>query len=737
MTSQEHENPKSRERAAWAPYNFVPLPEAVVAAEQRPDRDHYDPERLTGAIHCTLTTETPLYTRAALELDEYGSRTAKEKADFFYVDPATRKPVIPGSTLRGMLRSLVEIIVYGKVQPVTNRQLFFRTLDTSSVGEAYRDRMTGGDAAKEGWRPLASAGYLERRNNDFFIRPAQELKGAQHYRVEEAVARQAIRELRPMAFEKKDGKWGPEREYRDGGWLRRQVWFKPVAPTSHLPESPLFFAEITELSVKPRPETEGWHQGWLIASGWVPSPGGGRGKHRHWIVGPPVEDDEQLIPIQSEDVEAYQEDGAGMTQAIRNNNLSVLPSKNGERKPCFYRFWTDSEGKEHIAFGHTGMFRLPYEYSPRDLLPDYLKDPTITDMAEAIFGWVDSAKGRQIAGRVYVSDAHVTQAPNGLFVLGEREPPVQSLLSGPKPTSFQHYLTQRTDKKDDLFNYQDLGKTTLRGHKLYWHKHPDLKRSEYDDRNWTPSSTQHTSLRPVKEGVSFAFDIRFENLTEAELGAVLWGLTVCGDGNFRLKLGMVKPFGLGTVRLQTTLHLSNRKRRYQNILGEWDESQEYPDEVQPYVAAFEEKIWEALPEEARSGAHSFRSLKRIRKLLLMLRWPGPGDTEYMKLEEFKQRPVLPDPQAVWDQSKPALQSEKSTPRAVQFAVATVLEVKGSNIVVQVGDQQFSLQFDQLPQKVRDYKEVAYLYPVGSILRVKIEQTKKDKLRATAKDVPQP
>jgi hypothetical protein len=51
------------DRRAIAPYNFVELPEKVVDAESLPDGDRYHSDRHTGKIECTLTTESPLYTR--------------------------------------------------------------------------------------------------------------------------------------------------------------------------------------------------------------------------------------------------------------------------------------------------------------------------------------------------------------------------------------------------------------------------------------------------------------------------------------------------------------------------------------------------------------------------------------------------------------------------------------------------------------------------------------------------
>lgn len=794
----KHANPRTQTRTARAPYNFVSLPEAVVPADGLAQHDCYEEERYTGLVRCTLTTETPLYTRSALELAEYGAIEAKDKPDFFYVDPGTHEPVIPGSSLRGMLRNLVEIITYSKLQPVTAKQLFFRTLDDTSIGKAYGKRMSG-EKPGLGWHPMASAGYIERHGLDYFIRPAQEISGTQHYRVEESIARDAIPHLQNMAFfNEKTRRWSPNRRFYK--WDRVPIWFRPVAPESHLPESYTYFADVTELSAADtKPPGSGWVRGYLIASGWVPSRNG-PGKHRHWIVGPPVEGDSKLIPLNELDIEAYRDEGAGLTKDVKDRKMSVLPQREGEQVPCFYTSWTDSAGRERIAFGHTGMFRLPYESSPYDLLEDYLKDASMTDMSEALFGWVDTQSGKQIAGRIFVSDACLVAGQTDIFELRPEEAPIRALLSGPKPTTFQHYLTQESDVKSDLQHYADNGATTLRGHKLYWHKNGELRKEDFHDLGWTPDSTQHTSLRPIAAGVAFAFDLRFENLTMSELGALLWVLRVGGRGHYRLKLGMGKPLGLGSVRLESALTLSNRYRRYSSLQAEWMEPADVRKEhdqkfladiwkhmpekselkatslEEAFIKGFEEHIWNSLPPEAKGAAKDFRSLSRIQMLLALLKWPGPNRdmTRYMGIEwpdpsvrsgkknEYKERPVLPDPVGVLTGRQsvqppaPARQQVPHKPKAHDAPAAappaptlkpspqpllkpirevTVIKPEGSFVTVEFEGEQVNIPLDQLADPGRNLKERQILYPPGSKIKVRdLGVSGKGKRRLTTKDV---
>src|SRR5690606_23756048 len=108
---------------ARAPYNFVPLPNRMVAAPpDLPSGEAYHPELHTGWVECTLETRSPLYIRGMLtrkQFEAFGELTVekmtpeetRQRAPFFNLGgekvEGRPEPVIPGSSLRGMLRSLV------------------------------------------------------------------------------------------------------------------------------------------------------------------------------------------------------------------------------------------------------------------------------------------------------------------------------------------------------------------------------------------------------------------------------------------------------------------------------------------------------------------------------------------------------------------------------------------------------------------------------------------------------
>lgn len=680
-----HKNPNYKNRIAIAPYNFVPLPEAVLIVNDFDLKLHdtYKAELLTGTLSCTLKTESPLYVRAARTWEEYINKDKDGKSttpsDPYYGE-TKETLLIPGSSLRGMLRNLVEVVSYSRISPVTRNPLFYRTVDVSSIGTAYGERMSGGDAGQQGWFTLSKAGYMVKENGDFFIYPAREIFNTQHFRVHEDVALAAGiknkkgEHLVPMSEPSGNGRWKPNKNYH---WMRERVWFKPVQPTSHLPESPTYYADITEMRQRIDDNKPGadWEAGYFIAGGWVPSMKGG-GKRRHWLVGPMTENEEAKIRVEDEDIDLYKTLTGGETQAVKNNKMSVLPIENGKDKaiPCFYISNKDAEGKEHvIAFGHTGMFRLPYLHSPGSMVPNtLLLDTKGCDLSEAMFGFVDQSKSERkaVASRVFVTDAKFAgDAKQARQAIMEELAFSDQALSGPKPTTIQHYLNQNDpDRPENLKHYDNNPNedTALRGHKFYWHvgASADLDKRLSRAPKHRPGD-QLNKFKPVKAGQKFNFEIHFENLQPRELGALLWVLDKA-SGDHRLKLGMGKPYGLGSVEITYDVALTDRVRRYDDLFDDdgWNVGQK--QNIQDDIKNAKKEFRKFVINDKRinpTNIQDIDELPRIREFLVLLSWqnrPSEEKTRYMTLKQFtgqepvfagltrSRRPVLPTASKVLD-----------------------------------------------------------------------------------------
>jgi CRISPR/Cas system CSM-associated protein Csm3 (group 7 of RAMP superfamily) len=567
--------------SAKAPYNFVPLNETLVGGEKPVDFSTYHQTRLTGYIQCELETLTPLYIRDTLNENEVANNLESNKhPDFFSPGGKCR---IPGSSLRGMVRNLVEIMGWGKFISFQDKLLFYRGLaDQSNLRQEYQANMSSYNRKTKKTSYKFGAGYLKREGLNCYIIPATVDNGGKQFK--QVPKRDYNKEF---VYEK----------YQDGKTL--------------------------------------------VVSGKM------QGKKNDWLINSP--NYQIQFKVSEQDIQAYKNDESRYRdKSIVDNDkkydgdLLRLLSVNGNTNiPCFYVRWNDFRGNPRISFGHTGYFRLACQKTIGEHIPAELKDMNKMDIAETIFGSLS-----KIASRVYFEDAELI----GLLSEDVGMPELTSkVLSSPKPTTFQHYLEQ--NEKADLKNLNHWNSfCSIRGHKLYWHKH-DSVRFENKDKL---IAINDIVIKPINKGRQFTCKIRFESLTEIELGALLFALDL--PENHHHKLGMGKPLGLGTIKITPTLYLSDRKQRYSRLFnGDQWQSAERMAEIQKYKEAFEHYVLERISPKERNGADSLWAVERMKQLEAMLDWQVAGEanweeeTRYMQIEhplngnEFKKRPILEKP----------------------------------------------------------------------------------------------
>ena len=642
---------------AYAPYNFIPLPDKLVTViDKVPDQDTYTNN--TGYIECTMKTESPLYVRCSMTpsfFSEHGDKKFHElnpdqknkRAQFFHREDVDI-PVIPGSTLRGMIRSLVEIAGYGKIQWVTN--------DTKIT---YREFASKNDPLYGPYEKVmgknrrnVKAGYLikdEKDENGWWIKPAKKPSDLGFPEKTEflKIKEEIIPDDAIIGFKKfNDHEYEPQ---------YHEIVFNVDMQKSRKK------TYITDLCTP----GDGEYKGFLVCSGNMLETNTQKQslgqeqylRKNHTIILEKNEDAEK-IKINDQAINNYI---SGLTPFQKeppfHSNMGCLI----EGRPIFY---VEMEG-EGFVFGHCPNFRVPaispqntIVNSPIDFVPEYLRLETEIDIAESVFGYVHEGQKDSKAGRVFFTDARVEYAKkNGIWFSEDIIFP--QVLASPKPTTFQHYLVQDTNgghnpnEKSKLAHYATSPyETAIRGHKMYWHKGKvdlsDIK--ELDTERIEKSPTQYTRIRPIKPGVVFSFRIYFENLRKYELGALLWVLSPPGEKEkqYRHTLGMGKPLGMGAINIASKLYESDRRKRYQKLFEDdsWYEainkaSKESKIEL---IKTFEKHILDQIGEEK----DQLNKVERIKTLLKMMEWKGHNTdlTRYLQLEpinEYKERPVLPDP----------------------------------------------------------------------------------------------
>lgn len=631
-----HVNPPNDNSVATAPYNFVPLPLAVfeVPVEQDPpwtQHDRFVPGTHSGSIELEIETLTPLYIRGVMTADREGrwsERPSRLRPDPYMTPDGS--PVIPGSSLRGMIRTLVEILSFSKLRPVSAAKPFYRSLGKHVIGKIYRERMTRGGQKPRG-------GILHIRDGSVTIAPCEFVR----------VGRDRLRPGH-LSHDHNPPPWPPQHA---PCWVRMPDRSDTVVAIEIRSE---------------RPAGAGWRRGTLVLTGHVKS------KRREFVFlepsGTPKDEIQVPDPVwrrfhDDDQITQWQKWAFPRGQPPTAGRCADGHLRDGE--PVFFLADDRADGPPALVFlGRAGMFRLPYDRSPRDLVDRVLPGDRL-DLTESIFGTVEtsSSDDRQsaIKGRVRFEDAMASGGGPHWY----ESTLVPHILSAPKPTAFQHYLTQGgTVSEEKLTTYLDGHHTTVRGHKLYWHRWSpgqgmaQVKATNHDPllqdlRTEQPEDTQHTLVTPVKQGVRFTGRVRFENLTDLELGALLHALQL-PDGCCH-RIGMAKPLGLGSIRIRSTLRLVDRAARYRA----WETTGVQPaEDGHRFKRSFENAVHTHATTSGETTVPDQPGLRRIARLdalYRLLAWddrPRPGATAYMDLDAFKQRAVLPTPHHVADLPEP-------------------------------------------------------------------------------------
>ena len=652
-------------RAAIAPYNFVPLPGRVVPApadDWNVTHDEYHAGRHTGYIKGVITTASPLYIRAGTQPADLTTLSTmpfgqlpddiqRRAAGFFSVGDAPR---IPGSSIRGLLRTLVEIVSFSKITEVSPHQrYFFRAVaatTNSPLRNLYRNTMRD-----------VCAGLLVEEQDRWYVRPMEYVKVRQN---PSTVA------LGIPLFD--------EQYY--------SIQYVSVSFTTKL--TPAGRKVVDQIG------QPGDHQlaGTLVMSGNMletNTTGSPSLRQHHCVVYDPPKQ-RPLVPIDPEAVKDYQ---IGLTDFQKQPPFDARHGMLKAGRPVFY---IPPKGSVPITlFGQSPNFRIPYRpagsthaASPYDFVPTALRDPEVLDIAESIFGFVrpgqTSLQEQTRAGRVFFSDARLQLRSNQRLsdIWESTDPIIPHILSSPKPTTFQHYLVQKDVQEDHLKHYASKpeDETVIRGHKLYWHQGaaPNFRHPNQHQNGTQEHVTQITKMKPVSAGVDFGYTIHFENLSDVELGALLWVLSLAlgSDSKYRFSLGMGKPLGLGAISLIYEVTLCERRS-----VGERQTATPQTPNAGRYDRLFAANGWELgerpiTPEESERVDTAFTTyvldklgnpvprlsqLPRIAELLQLLSWPGPHPhelfTRSMEIEravqpmlddpnEYKSRRVLPLPSQV-------------------------------------------------------------------------------------------
>ena len=532
---------------------------------------------ISGQLKCTLEALSPVYIRNGGDWTRDQIKNDPMAQSFFEVDGTF---IIPGSSLRGMLRNVLEIASFGKLSRTRtdNRPFALRDLTYKPYIEKLINKVNAAwlEQDKKGDWNLYPCRYA-RVNHDLLIAHHggdPDLKSAQ-------------------SAEEKYIKWGSTCldvvfDYEEGKW-------------------------VTSLS-------GGSHRGKLVFTGQPQDNKGKNGQKKKEFVFFDQVDNGYHVP--DEIREKFEFVHTQNSEPVASWKYWKDKLQKGQTIPIFYL--GTPENPE--SMGLAQMYRIPYTYSVLDAVRHTCEDhlSEAPDLADLIFGYVNNSQD-SLKGRVSIGHAEADGAPQSGGL-------VHTILSAPKPTYYPNYVVQPDDTSQRPKTFMD-DDCQIRG----WKRYPARE-------SITPPSPvgpdQHnvdTMFKPLERGSQFTFTIRFHNLKPCELGALIWALTWGGRSNLCHSLGMGKPFGFGQVKISVNdMKLFNCRR--EPLAKTTD------DLLENYTTLMQQAIpgWEETPQMQQllamaDSKHQPCDGSQEQKLKYMILGRGDGNNEFVNAKRDKER----------------------------------------------------------------------------------------------------
>ena len=553
-----------------APFRFARINRWIYEPDWAPLVSHDVPfaDGLCGEAEVEITAKSAILVGGARRQADGGG--AGEVRPFQLPDGGY---AIPGSTLQGMARAILEVAAFGRLGPwVEHRKFGIRDLsDTATAKEHYRSRLK----SKAGWLVRISKEErvvcpceLARTHLDDILRMKVVLTGKQHAGI----------------------------LYRKSDAEERYEWFLPD-PKGGKAALDARFSMTSLDSGKAHPrckfDARGQVQGTLVLTGKPqdsvkrPDKDIPRGhKKREFVFYSPdrsavsVADSSLSVPDDAwQAFESLHEEQAGQEM---NPNWKFWKGdfEAGRPVPVFY--W---EGEDHPSrietLGMAYAFKAAHLKSARQLLKnscpghvDSVAEMKL-DLPHMLFGVAaEHGGGRGLKRRASFGLARAAGDPK------PKEPDNPSILLGPKPSYAGLYVRQRDDGKpipreEPMVTYTPLRESAQKK----WSGQPHLASPELAGvKIWPARGAGEFRPKPVADelkknkrvqtklvtlppGTVFRSRVSFHNLRLVELGALLWALSFGDEAAFgenpaavtKLhRLGMGKPLGLGEVAIRVT-----------------------------------------------------------------------------------------------------------------------------------------------------------------------------------------
>lgn len=151
---------QSARRDATAPYNFIPYDPNLIIDDLTPPPGPLNADAgdvlYSGTLTCRLKALTPLLVCGPQKAEDKKNEKKNQDRRFFEVNGTK---MIPGSSLKGMLRSQVEVLSYSHLAPINDRNLVYRNFSDSQYKKHMGDGRDEERKQKAGWLIREGATY--------------------------------------------------------------------------------------------------------------------------------------------------------------------------------------------------------------------------------------------------------------------------------------------------------------------------------------------------------------------------------------------------------------------------------------------------------------------------------------------------------------------------------------------------------------------------------------------------
>lgn len=595
---------------ARAPFNFVPANEPIgwsMEAEQKE-------ATYSGSLSIEIEALEPILVSGK-----------QEKGEVRRFIMRNGKPFIPGTGLKGVVRSMLEALSMSSLTPISPRRVFFRDLNNESYLQRFVEQRDGVSIYK------SRAGYLRKLEGKWCVVPCEWAK-VSHEALSDAGIRFYQDTRRPI--ERLD-------RLLQCMVAKRGIGGQPPAIGDHRHPKPwnphltLRYRRLQQINMggSGRIVTAG-HMGnrhfeavfYEPSAGAKPIPA-----HHAW------DDFEDWLDSHKPRRDLFKRYQSEAARSYYTNGIPV--------------FWIEAAGSTPAApkleaFGFSQLFCVPYKRSIESRVAPRGDDEPLS-LAEQIFGYAELRLGERSLsrrGRVTFGAAQCISEFHEL--------PAQRVIPGnPSATCLGLYLAQpdpgrvdRTARNHGLTTY-DSPDSKLRGRKVYWHRKGAW--GVMPPNPVVPRGNDNVSVQyaPLDKGVKFAATIVIDRLTKLELGGLVASIEL--PKGHAHKIGLGKAFGLGSARMKImSFNVAPDGTRYRSLREHAGSQSSTSLKPSDCADLFREQIGLICDAE-------FERIPEIRELRALTNYdeaPPALKTAYMALERamndhnssvYANKPVLP------------------------------------------------------------------------------------------------